>query len=167
MKRATSHQSSLSIHMAKAAPTLGSALTPAQYRTRKVALITGQSPSLSRAVGRSKRTALNLDDRRNYGPGWFLPHRTSPREGLRGTRTVRPSSEPRRAIPHHFLRRIRRSSSFNTGRIEHLYKDVHERTYHLAEPQLPYSRPSLHRSQYDFALWRSVLRPLLHTLHSH
>lgn len=37
------HQSSLSLHMApQAIPTLGSSLTPTQYRTRKVALITGK-----------------------------------------------------------------------------------------------------------------------------
>lgn len=49
LKRGSSHQSGLSVHMAKAVPTLGSSLTPAQYRTRKVALITGALAARRRA----------------------------------------------------------------------------------------------------------------------
>ena len=153
MKRATSHQNSLSIHMAKAAPTLGSALTPEQYRQRKVALITGQSLLPSRA------NCAHRAFPRYHRPGRLLPHRIAPRERLRSARAVRLSYTPFGAIPEYDLRRIRRSSSFNTGRIEHLYKDVHERTYHLAESQLRSSSPFCDRSQYDFALWRYVLHP--------
>lgn len=58
------HASSLSIHMAKqATPTLGSALTPAQYRTRKVALITGKlifSWPLAAARAASSRACVEV-----------------------------------------------------------------------------------------------------------
>ncbi|GAA5840675.1 hypothetical protein JCM3766R1_000506 [Sporobolomyces carnicolor] len=77
----------LSLHMAPTyAPTMGSRLDPAQYRTRKVALLTGIT-----GQDGSYLTELLLEK------GYEV-------HGL-----------------------IRRSSSFNTGRIEHLYRDVHER----------------------------------------
>lgn len=150
MKRATSHQSSLSIHMAKAAPTLGSALTPAQYRTRKVALITGQpSPLRSREANRAQdRLFAGITGQDGSYLTELLLEKGYEVHGLYGVRL----GEMERVLMIS-SRRIRRSSSFNTGRIEHLYKDVHERTYHPAESQLRHSIPLLDRSQYDFALW--------------
>ncbi|KAI5475928.1 GDP-mannose 4,6-dehydratase [Pseudohyphozyma bogoriensis] len=86
-KRTSSHSASLSTLMGAAAiPTLGTTMTPEQYRARKVALITGIT-----GQDGSYLTELLLEK------GYEV-------HGL-----------------------IRRSSSFNTGRIEHLYKDVHER----------------------------------------
>lgn len=47
---------------------------------------------------------------------------------------------------------IRRSSSFNTGRIEHLYADPHSST---RSPHLRHSLISCCRAKNDFALRRS------------
>ncbi|KAG0148282.1 hypothetical protein CROQUDRAFT_131965 [Cronartium quercuum f. sp. fusiforme G11] len=81
------HTRSLSNHLTHSQPmTLGSTISPTEYRQRKVALITGIT-----GQDGSYLTELLLDK------GYEV-------HGL-----------------------IRRSSSFNTGRIEHLYKDVHER----------------------------------------
>ncbi|SCZ98372.1 BZ3500_MvSof-1268-A1-R1_Chr3-2g06326 [Microbotryum saponariae] len=82
------HKSSLSGVIPHSAPVglQSVSMTPAQYRTRKVALITGIT-----GQDGSYLTELLLEK------GYEV-------HGL-----------------------IRRSSSFNTGRIEHLYKDVHER----------------------------------------
>ncbi|SCV74624.1 BQ2448_7653 [Microbotryum intermedium] len=85
---AKGHKSSLSGVIPHSAPVglQSVSMTPAQYRTRKVALITGIT-----GQDGSYLTELLLEK------GYEV-------HGL-----------------------IRRSSSFNTGRIEHLYKDVHER----------------------------------------
>lgn len=48
---------------------------------------------------------------------------------LRSSDLGNPSSLTCRTLSRTSLCRIRRSSSFNTGRIEHLYKDVHERKF--------------------------------------
>ncbi|KAL8276292.1 hypothetical protein RQP46_011320 [Phenoliferia psychrophenolica] len=82
----TSHVGSQSVTYAPAGPSMGTTLTPLEYRKRKVALITGIT-----GQDGSYLTELLLEK------GYEV-------HGL-----------------------IRRSSSFNTGRIEHLYKDVHER----------------------------------------
>ena len=79
----------LSLHMAPTyAPTMGTRLNPEQYRTRKVALITGESP-LSRtraAVERGKEGSCHAFVRssislirffyvtRYHWSRWFLPH---------------------------------------------------------------------------------------------
>lgn len=153
-----SHASSLSIHMAKqATPTLGSALTPAQYRTRKVALITGKlAVTLSSApagaiwsracveVLASLRAQAPIEggkDELEADPGFYCTQvslvrmdrtslSSSSRKDTRCTDCERPpavQATPELALTRLLRSRIRRSSSFNTGRIEHLYKDVHER----------------------------------------
>jgi hypothetical protein len=117
-------------------PGMGSSLTPAEYRLKKVALITGAFSQVTTAAMSSLE--LTFSCARNHWTRWQLPHRTTAREGLRGSRTVSCTYElhsrrwlSSRVVASTHVRlvasSIRRSSSFNTGRIEHLYSNVPER----------------------------------------
>ncbi|SCZ94038.1 BZ3500_MvSof-1268-A1-R1_Chr6-1g08380 [Microbotryum saponariae] len=106
------HKSSLSSVIPHSAPIGLQAvqMTPAQYRTRKVALITGIT-----GQDGSYLTELLLEK------GYEV-------HGLQVAFPLHVSVSAR--VPFDsggLVDVIRRSSSFNTGRIEHLYKDVHER----------------------------------------
>ncbi|SCV67902.1 BQ2448_5513 [Microbotryum intermedium] len=107
------HKSSLSSVIPHSAPIGLQAVqvTPAEYRKRKVALITAEH---------GQRIAT-LTTKRLSTPSVSL--RIPGITGQDGSYLTELLLE--KGYEVHGL--IRRSSSFNTGRIEHLYKDVHER----------------------------------------
>lgn len=118
---------------------------------------------------------------RNHRSRWFLSYWTTIGKGLWSTWIVSSSSaappttskkmgKKLQADPSLSLyptmwttRRIRRSSSFNTGRIEHLYKDLHERMSNIitviSKPVISLTlslRPRSHPRAWQFLRWSCI-----------
>ena len=111
-----------------------------EYHKRKVALISGQGPS----INLNKRLA-NFCSLRYHWTGWILL--VSVGRVLNNALPLKlPRTELLLSKGYQVHGIIRRSSSFNTGRLHHLYEDQHERKYPQGLPS-NVSLTSSHRPQ--------------------